>query len=154
MFKLDYGSLKKIIDKDKRMKYKKKSLLSTWKWSSGTRFVQTFPPRRSRVLVGIMLHSCPKSLHIAIILQISFWSTCEMSGDDQISSVIKGEWFRPSTQRVCRITDGSAPAVFLPTVATSELQLLPAFPPHKCHQTGNPAVGIYPQTFAALPHPF
>lgn len=49
----------------------------------------------------------------------------------------------PACLRSIRITDGPAPAVFLPTVATSELQPLPAFPPHKCHQTGNLAVELY-----------
>lgn len=71
----------------------------------------------------------------ARILAGLVWSTCEMSGGDRLSRVIKTEWSRPSTQAVCRITDGPAPAVFLPTVATSELQALPAFPPRKCHQT-------------------
>lgn len=49
----------------------------------------------------------------------------------------------PTCLRSIRITDGPAPAVSLPTVATSELLPLQVFLPQKCHQTGNLAAELY-----------
>lgn len=146
-FQNKWWFLEKTIDKDKRMRMIR--LLEIWKQEQWDPVCSDLFPRRSQVLVGIMLHSCPNLW----VCTLTYSCRCCLIYMWNVRRWPNLQWYRPFTQYVCKITDGPDPPVFPPTIATSELQGLPAFPPHKCHQTGKLAARLYPQSFVALPHP-